>query len=100
MRLIVLAIGWLLGILVADLFALQILVQQGVVGLGNSLHQPFPVLMHQLDHVSRHIGTLRLGAQLISEEPCLLLDQVYYAAERILNADRELDRNGERTDTR
>ncbi len=80
---------------VAEIAALEVFVEKIVRSFGGRLDHlgaPFPAL---LEHGGRDVPVLEFHTlSLLVPEDRLHLDEVHHADERILGADRQLDRNG------
>ncbi len=77
-----------------ELLALEILVGQLVVHLGDGLDHDVAMLLGLGCQVGRDVGDLDVVAEVVAVVDGLHLDQVDDALERVLAADRDLDRHG------
>ena len=79
---------------IGQLLALEVLVGQLVVHLGDGLDQRVAVLVGLGQQVRRDVDDVDLVAQVVAVVDRLHLDQVDDALELVLAADRDLDRHG------
>ena len=83
-----------LDVFVAERVALEVLVRQLVVHLGDGLDHLLALAAAGLEQVGRDVDRLGLGAQVLGPvDDRLHGDQVHDAAELVLVADRQLDRH-------
>ena len=88
----------MLDLLDRELLALEVLVGQVVVHLGDGLDHDVAVLLGLGGEVGRDVGDLDVVAEVVAVVDRLHLDQVDDALELVLAADRDLDRHGVRAE--
>ena len=81
-------------LLLGDLLALEELVRELVVGLGDGLDHRLAMLLRLGQQLGRDVHDLDVMAEVVAVQDRLHRDEVDHALEVLLGADRDLDRHG------